>query len=151
MSFRTHLTVISCIILAVLLMWQLMLRSNSPVPASTNIPENVPAERSYSISVTHASWGLNCRNMAFNNNTREAFLAKSNNTLHEDNVLEKVSHLCNGHVTCNVNIDEPSLGADPSPECNSKTLEIEYRCFAYDRPWSVKTVDTPITLHCDNR
>ena len=150
MSFKTHLVVVSCIVIAVLLMWQFMLHSNAPVSTTTAIPEKPPAERTYSISVTHASWGVNCRNIILNNDsTREAFLTKSNNKLREDNVLEKISHLCNGRATCTVNIDEPSLGADPSPECNSKLLEIEYRCFTYDRPWSLKTVSTPVTLHCE--
>jgi len=144
-SFKVHLIIISCIVIVVLLVWQFMPHSAAPVP------DNAAMKQTYSIAITHASWGLNCKNTAVNSdNSREAFLNKSgaNNKLHADNVLSQVSHLCNGATSCNVKGDETTFGSDPAPDCNDKMLEIEYRCFSYDRPWNVKSATT-VNISCE--
>jgi len=145
MSFKIHLIIISCIIIAMTLSWEFM--HNSPTQ-----PDTAPAKLQHSLSITHASWGLNCRDIVVNSDTTQnAFLNKhdGNSRLHEDNVLGTVSRLCNGNMNCDVPVDESSLGSDPAPACPSKVLEIEYRCFSYDRPWIVKISSGTASLHCD--
>jgi len=147
MPFKLHLIIISCIIVAVLLAWQFLHNTSS------GLSDNAPAKSAYSLSVTHASWGLNCRNIAINNDAapHDAFVSKgeANNKLHEDNVLGTVARLCNGNMKCDIMVDEATLGADPSPDCGNKVLEVEYRCFSYDRPWNVKTATGTLSLHCE--
>ncbi len=146
MPFKVHLLIIACIIIAVLLSWQFMPKT----PAHTAETRNA---KILTISITHASWGLNCPSVAINSDAsrHDAFMNKpvTNTKLHEDNVLGPVGILCNGTTKCDVTPDETTLGTDPAPECTSKSLEIEYRCFSYDRPWNVKTTTAAVSLHCD--
>ena len=149
MSFKVHLIIVSCIIVAVLLVWQFM-----PAPItkpSENASINVPVAPTYSLAITHASWGLTCSGNSINSDdTRTSFLSKSNvkNALREDNILEAVSRLCNGKPNCDISTDESMLGTDPAPGCNNKIIEIEYRCFSYDRPWNVKSFAASVSLNC---
>jgi hypothetical protein len=147
MPFKVHLAIISCIVIVVVLAWQYMQHQPQTVEAAPG--------KTYSITVTHASWGLNCQNLAISSNqaenTRDPFLNKggANNKLREDNVMAAVALLCNGNIQCDILADEATLGPDPAPDCTNKTLEIEYRCFSYDRPWNVKTSSGAATLNCE--
>lgn len=145
MSFKLHLIIISCITVAVVLFWQLM-HSGALTPADTR-----PARPQYNLTITHASWGLNCRNLAIGATGQDAFARKpaTENPLRDDNVLGAVGLLCNGKTECAINVDAATLGKDPAPDCANKVLEVEYRCFSYDRPWSVKTSTGTLTLHCE--
>lgn len=146
MPFKVHLLIISCIIIVVLLAWQFMQFS-----ASTAV-KKIAEKPSHTLSITHASWGLNCRNIAINSDaSRDVFLNKNDprSKLREDNVLAPVSRLCNGNVKCDINLGESDLGSDPVPDCGSKILEVEYRCFSYDRPWKVKSSGAKLSLKCD--
>lgn len=148
MSFKLHLIIISCIVVVVMLVWQLM-HSGIMTPAETGTPK-----QQYALSVTHASWGLNCRGMLINTPapTSSAFANKQDqptNALREDNVIGVVAPMCNGNMDCQITADEATLGKDPAPGCNNKELVIEYRCFSYDRPWVAKSSSGSITLHCE--
>ena len=145
MQFKVHLLIILCIIIVMSLVLRFMQNST--------ITNNVAAVKpSHTLSIIHASWGLNCKSTVINNDAnKDAFLNKNdqNTKLKEDNVLGPVSRLCNGNVKCDITLGESSLGADPEPNCNNKILEIQYRCFSYDRPWNVKSKGSSISLKCD--
>jgi len=119
------------------------------VPPPAPVIEPKPA--AHVITVSHASWGVGCHELISPNTTatRDPFAGSNDNKIHPDNVLKAVAALCNGKPTCDVSIDPAVLGEDPLPNCAPKTLEIEYRCFSYDRPWIVKGTDGSVNLHCD--
>jgi len=149
MNFKLHLTIIVCIVVAVLLAWQVM---HLDIAAT---PETGPSKPQYSLTVIHASWGLNCPNVVTSNNIpeRDAFVNKgvsdTNNKLREDNVLGVIAPMCNGNLECQIIADEANLGKDPAPDCSNKVLEVEYRCFSYDRPWKVKSSTGTLSLKCE--
>ena len=141
MSFKTHLIIVSCIILAVYLAWQWM------EPAAEMPVISVEPSSPYSITITHASWGLNCR---LRTQTADSFAKNANHTpLREDNALSKLSEQCNGKLQCSIPVSSSALGFDPAPECAEKELRVEYRCFSYDRPWNVKMSSGTLTINCD--
>lgn len=145
MSFKVHLLIVSLIIVAVSLMWEVM-------GQSTPQPQEIPVVPRV-ISITHASWGLNCKNIAIiqEGTPQDAFGNPQtvNTKLKEDNVFGPVSLECNGKTECEIQADGSTLGDDPAPECTPKMLEIEYRCFSYDRPWRVKASSGPLKLKCE--
>lgn len=129
MSLKTHIMALSVILVTVLLGWQLV---GGPKPAAPADPLS-----EHFIEIIRASWGLNCaggpsRIAAANNNPN----ANATNPLRENNVLVKISNLCNGKTSCVVNNTPEELGTDIAPECMDKLLTVEYRCFSFDRPWS---------------
>lgn len=142
MSFKIHLIVVSFIIVVVYVSWQLI--SKTPVQAPV-----VPAASKYSISVIHASWGLNCVIHKSDNGNEGYISDTSQRKLQTDNVLVEVSQLCNGKLKCDIPIKAATLGADPAPECNGKALEVEYRCFSYDRPWIARGTSGKLGINCD--
>ncbi len=147
MSFKVHLLIITCIIAAVYVIWELMHSAVLPANQVTD-PKGIPRM----IAVTHASLGLNCRGVSINNdaNIHDAFSSKKlpNPKLSDDNVFGPVSLKCNGSTDCEVAVDDPELGEDPAPDCSPKMLEVEYRCFSYDRPWRVKATSGTVKLLC---
>ncbi len=147
MSFKVHLIIVACIIAAVYVIWELMHAGSTAVTAQGD-PRGIPRM----IAVTHASYGLNCRNVAVNNDAvpQDAFNTGKtpNPKLAEDNVFSSISLKCNGATECDIPLDDPALGEDPAPGCTPKMLEVEYRCFSYDRPWRVRTSSGVIKLIC---
>ncbi len=150
MSFKTHLLVVSFIIATVYGVWQLLYVH--PQPAIVEVPQ--PQAGDKSIQIIRASWGLNCANMRFAQNgapESPATFANSSPTvpqIKENNVLEAVSRLCNGQPACSIAPTVEILGTDPQPQCFDKKLEIEYRCFAFDRPWRVRGNNTTLQIDC---
>lgn len=149
MSFKIHLIIISVIIVMVFLVWS-MSGSEPPPPAPVPVAQKVS---SYSIAISHASWGLNCakRPVSVNNSTSsyDTFAGTDvASKFHEDNVLLKVSEICNGKLQCDIPFTPDILGDDPQPDCD-KVLDIEYRCFSYDRPWRVRSSSGSLSINCD--
>jgi hypothetical protein len=146
MPFKVHLLIVAIIIAAVYIIWGIM-HTAAPV-----VQAGDPKTMSRMIAVTHASWGLNCRNVMISNddNAQDAFGTgkQPNPKLSEDNVFSAVSLMCNGKSQCEVPASDPQLGEDPAPDCAIKNLEIEYRCFSYDRPWKVKLSSGVAKLQC---
>ena len=143
MSFKIHLIIVSVIIVIVYLTWQLM-----SVPPAPVVPAAKPKTSTYSISIAHATWGRECA--IESNGASDAFRgAASTNPLREDNVLVRVNELCSGRVICEIPLNSAALGEDPAPDCLSKTLEVEYRCFSYDRPWTVTASSGKLVINCD--
>ena len=63
------------------------------------------------------------------------------------NVLLKVSTLCNGKVSCEFKATSAVLESEPLAAC-LKNLDVGYRCFSYDRLWTV-TVQQGQTVKID--
>lgn len=148
MTFKIHLIIVSFIIVIVYVTWQLM--SSHVRTASTP----TQTESQYSISIIHASWGLNCKNINTDNNATsyEGYAATGTTTkdmLRADNALAKVSELCNGKLQCSITVKADAIGFDPAPTCQDKLLEVDYRCFSYDRPWNIKASNGALNIDCD--
>ncbi len=148
MSFKVHLIIVCTIIIAVFFTWHIMENMKKSQPAEIAKETASP----YSITITHASWGVNCRNSyTLGTNDRKdpfAYNGNADNKLHEDNVLEAVSKLCNGKLKCSIPIKKETLGDDPAPSCGNKMLNIEYRCFSFDRPWIVEGDSKKLDIDC---
>lgn len=133
MSFKTHLIIISAIIIAVFLSWQAM---HAPLE-QTNVVEPESDNNKYRIIIAHATWGRNC-NDRYNMPTE----------IKDDNVKDVVSRLCNSLSECKINVSSTLFVEDPFPECPDKMLEIEYRCFVYDRLRNAKSSFGSLMLKC---
>lgn len=153
MSFKIHLLVVSLIIAIVYGAWQVMYVNQQPIIVEA------PAQQGdgKSIQIIRASWGLNCSNTKFSQNggaESPTNYATENNPapqIKENNILEVVGKLCNGQATCSISPTVEVLGPDPLPQCFDKQLEIEYRCFAFDRPWRVRGNNAPLQIDCSKK
>ena len=144
MSFKTHLLIVSLIIISVMIFWSLL-----PKIDHIDRPENsAPIARR--IIISHASWGMNCNPYLLENTINTNNMRKKNlkTAYTKDNIFKEISLQCNGKLTCDINAANPWLKHDPQPECTPKSLEIEYRCFSFDRPWRTSTTGGSITLDC---
>lgn len=145
MSFKVHLIIICVIITFMYIILQVI--NNRPAPAPVAPVEQTSA---YSITILHASWGLNCLDsFELEDTPQDSFSSSAKSKLHEDNVLSEVADLCNDKKNCTVPINTTALGDDPSPDCRRKYLRVEYRCFAYDRPWILTSKDKEKELNID--
>lgn len=156
MPFRIHLLIISAIIGIIYLAWQYMYATPVEAPVIVEQPVEEEASENKSIQIIHATWGMNCSNVQFGAVKEEHVANYANDTqnkkpVNDDNVLEAVGKLCNGKISCAIAINTDTLGPDPMPQCYDKQLEIEYRCFAFDRPWRVKSTNAPITIDCSKK
>jgi len=156
MSFKTHLLIITTIIILVFAAWQYMYgTAPAPVVVEQTV-SNEPANESRAIEIIRASWGLNCSNVPLAA-VKEEPLAnyaddnRKTSPLADNNVLEAVTKLCNGKLTCEIAINTATLGPDPMPQCYDKQLVVEYRCFAFDRPWLLKSSHAPMVIDCTKR
>jgi hypothetical protein len=142
MSLKIHLIIVGIIIFCVFLGWQL-LQWSKPAPT----PEVVQTDRE--IEIIRASWGLSCNNR-FNMRPKTApagnFTDTDDGVIKENNLLQVASALCNLKPQCAIRNSADSLGFDPAPDCVDKQIEIEYRCFSYDRPWvlTIKNRETGV-------
>ncbi len=143
MPFKIHLLIVSFIIAVVFVSWKWMAEAPQAAPQTAS-------SSPYSISIVHASWGLNCKLKAIPN-SYDSYASSSEQTkpLRIDNVLVAVSELCNGKLQCSVPVNSGALGKDPAPECSEKVLDIEYRCFSYDRPWSTRSSSGSVDIDCN--
>lgn len=150
MSFKIHLIIVCVIIIAVYSTWQISKRlesSQQPV----NQQENVSP---YKISIISASYGLNCLDEYNIPNQSPsdpfAYKAKKNEKLKKDNVLELIARACDNKIKCSIILKPELLGGDPAPDCVGEILEIEYRCFSFDRPWTIKGEGKSLDIDCSN-
>ncbi len=110
------------------------------------------------IEISHADWGLNCLD-AYTYSSDKIVdaqpapignYAENNATLSltKDNVVATVKSFCDKQVRCKLTNNAKNLGTDPSPRCEKK-LSVEYRCFAYDRPWIIEiAADQSAVIDC---
>lgn len=143
MEFKTHLTLIGFIIVVLLIAWQFMR------PAQLSTETQIVTQSPYSISISRANWGLNCPQQRRKDDSQNPFADTNTNALRANNVLETVTALCNGKVQCEIPLSKDVLG-DPAPECGLKVLDVEYRCFSYDRPWSANAFSGSLVIDCNN-
>jgi len=150
MSFKTHLLIVSVIIMVIYLIWDWSRSGPEPAAAVDN------GQPSYTITVNHASWGLNCP-VIVGNVLDKAYEKKaaSEEAQHPkmDNALQIVSGICNGSPTCLITVSDETFPDMAPPDCTDKKLEIEYRCFSYDRPWHAEANSATgmLTLDCSDK
>lgn len=145
MSFKLHLMIVSFIIVAVYVAWQLSTSENT----ETQVLSAAPQSNARTLSIAHASWGLNCRHIRASGGDTAFAGEKPASKLVQDNVLSIVASLCNGKRSCKIPLEAATLGDDPAPECPNKELAVEYRCFSYDRPRIAKASSGSIILQCE--
>lgn len=147
MQLKHHLMIVSLLILSIFMGWKLF-------PAPKTEVSSAASQSPYSITIISASLGLNCSKMGFVNeqSSRDPFANSnppSSNDLKLNNVLPKVSELCNGKVRCEIKNSEAILGINTKTFCINKQLEVEYRCFSFDRPWVLKALaEETIAIDC---
>lgn len=143
MSFKIHLLVISVIIIMIYFITNIFM-ANKAAEVATIAP---PVERSpYTITIERASWGENCNSIIDKNKSDDAV-----STVRDNNVIYKVSRLCNGKPNCDISINSSSLGDDPMPGCLYKVLQVEYRCFSVDRLRKESASEGTININCDKQ
>lgn len=129
-----------------------------PITGNRQIVEISP----YTITVSSASWGLNCLQLynkkTGNNsygNTQQNYKYEESSSgvnldkIKDNNVIYNVSKLCNGKARCEIPINTDALGEDPLPNCVPKKLLIEYRCFAIDRMRTASSEYDSLIIDCD--
>ncbi len=149
MSFKIHLIIVSVIIIAVYFTWQITQRSQKSQD-TVNQEEIVSP---YKISIISASYGLNCLESYVepSDNSNDPFAHKNNKELiKRDNVLATISSLCNDKLKCSIPLSAKLLDNDPMPQCAGKTLDVEYRCFSFDRPWTLKGEGKSLDIDCSS-
>ena len=134
MKLKNHLIAIAVITFVVLIAWKL-LQAQAPAPA----PGNSAAPSPYNIIIVRASWGLNCL---------ERFA--SADQISENNIQQPIINLCNGKAECIISISEANKVFNFLPECTDKVMEVDYRCFSFDRLRSVKASNGQLELKCSN-
>ena len=147
MSFKSHLLIVCVIILAVYLAWGV-------TRAKPKTPEQSKTVSAYTINITHADWGLNCPNFAESPNTLDkAYVKKtpSNGKPQKDNALQIVSGLCNGKESCEFPVNDETFEGLVNQDCGEKKLEVEYRCYAFDRPWHARASSGMLSITCEDK
>jgi hypothetical protein len=92
------------------------------------------------LSISRATWGENCNALieTFNTDT-----ATSTPLVEINNILERVSSICNGTPSCKFPANPRALGESPVPAnygCK-KELVIEFRCNKLDLPSRIVAAD----------
>jgi hypothetical protein len=131
MSFKIHLLIVFCITILTYIVWQALQTPPAPPPV-------VEAKPSHVINVAHATLGAQCGN------------ENADRSSHFDNVLKRVAALCNDKVKCVIPIKSEILGNVSTFSCADRGLEVEYRCFSYDKAWTEKASYGALTLDCEH-
>jgi hypothetical protein len=158
MNLKIHLVIIAMIVVIIYVV-RSFLEAQQHSPAAIIIKGE--AVSAYSISIVHASWGLNCVSM-FKYMNQQAGTSENNDLyaqnsyidlskIKEDNVLVAVSNLCNGKSSCDIGINTNALGDDPLPSCGSKVLQVDYRCFEVDKLRGARVPFGSMTIDCDKQ
>lgn len=128
---------------------QLLMMPKHERQTTTSLIEKSP----YAITIESASWGINCRTYTTDTSEKDPYLQQTSNEpkLKENNVLFKLSQLCNGRVKCDISLESGVLGSDPSPDCGYKRLQVEYRCFTVDHLRKIDSAENTVTIDCDKQ
>jgi hypothetical protein len=149
MSFKSHLLIVTVIILVVYLAWGV-------TRAKPKAPEQAAAVSAYTINIAHADWGLNCPVFAESPNSLDkAYVKKAPSSTagkpQKDNALEIVKSLCNGKEACEFPVNDETFAGLVSQDCGEKKLEVEYRCYAFDRPWYARASAGMLAITCEDK
>jgi hypothetical protein len=136
MSLKSHLIIITTLIVFMFFGWQVM-----KIMAERRAAQPVVEESPRKIDVVRASWGLDCIGSQFR--TRKATTQAAGDFvkgdeqvgLTENNILKQITDLCENKVSCTVKNHIEFYGFDPAPGCQYKTVVVEYRCYEFDRLW----------------
>lgn len=109
-TLKFHLILGGTMMLIIALVWQLA--SQSAAPEAPALPE-------YYIIVEEASWGKECEQ------TYREYSSKVEPAL--NNVLSRVSQICNLKTSCTVPANSKTLQKNPYAQC-IKSLHVQYRC-----------------------
>ncbi len=145
---KFHLIAITSIVAIITVMFYVSGALDKPAPP----PAPVEQIGDRYIQISKAHWGRNCNKFLEGQNRQLERQGRPPRyeLVRDNNALRVVSSLCNGKRTCELEATADALGIDPIPSC-TKMLEVEYRCFAFDRPW-FKDVMEPesLTIDCSN-
>ncbi len=141
MHFRAHAIIILFIILTVFGVWQWL---QKPEPVSASVAQ---ADSDYFVRILRASYGLNCSRKVMRLPEQPDVMW----TVKPDNALTELSARCNGQTVCAVTPSVDFAMEDPAVGC-MKMLDVEYRCFSYDRTWRKTARQGEIlTIDCSER
>lgn len=148
--YRIHAIAITIICLVIIGVY--FLTRPKPIPAIVSQPQL--GDRY--IQIFSATWGEEC-NPYIEHNAANMSMKKDENGMlivperptpvEVNNVLPALSKACNRKLSCNLFVNSNNLNAEPMESC-FKQLKVSYRCFAFDRLWSV-TAQQGGTLHID--
>lgn len=136
MESKNHIILVIMVALIALLVWQFIPKQQPVV----EVAAEDPADDGHYIRIHSASWGLNCPVRTDGTTSNDSMLAPDTPVmqLKRDNVLSLISKKCNGKNECEVFNTPSTFNADddknPDRNCD-KQLEVEYRCFTFDRLW----------------
>lgn len=137
MTLKIHFIGLAVIIL---LLVAITYKSSQPVVVVSDSP--------YVIQIENASYGLNCNQQK---TSSDPYAQSGPKKIEKNNVLSAVSAQCTGKVSCSFAVDPTVLGLDPAPGCGKK-LDVDYRCFSYDRPWKASGDDfETMSIDCSKR
>ena len=118
----------------------------------TSQTDTVPQTASpYVIEIANATYGANCNTPGTSTGPDDPYAETASRKVTKNNVLSIVGRICNGKNVCSFPLNETTFPEDPASNCPKK-LEVDYRCFAYDRPWSVSAQEGgTINVDCTKR
>lgn len=151
-NIKFHIIAMSVIIGVTVLIFLLMGRLSG---SDNNVqqPDIVTSDRV--IFISKASWGLNC-NKTYDLRLKQLRRLKQPmpegfERVQPNNVLLAVSKYCNGKKTCTFQPSDEAFGIKKPSSCR-KALDVEYRCFSYDRIWKKSApARTDITIDCNDK
>lgn len=161
-NMRFHLIAISCIIALVTVIFSVtgQFKKNQqekpPAPVIKVVDETgtvteVEVEEEIGdryITVWEASWGLNCNGRGRDDAPKTGFVG-AGDEVQRNNVMGKVKELCNGKLSCEFKADYKTLGRPTQDRRCRPQFEMIYRCFSFDRPWTVSARSGDvITIDC---
>lgn len=140
-NWKFHAIALSTICIAITGVYFLF----SPAPPPPAVDPNTVGDRA--IEVYSATWGMDCNPYIKDALEKQkaqtplkaegtAQTSPSQQLIIKDNALMKVSELCNAKNTCTLFPTNETLEMSVLDTCNKK-LEISYRCYSYDRLWTL--------------
>lgn len=130
MTNKQHIVVIFVMVIVISLLWRLVVevtKEETPMVEQRTTP--------YNIEIVNASYGLNCQ-YRMSREQSGGFVDPNQNRVRKNNALRAVSDACNGKEKCSVMVTDDLVGGQISQTCSYARLEVEYRCFSFDRPWA---------------
>lgn len=149
-NLKFHLIAMSIIIGVISLVFFMIQRFQTPDLPVEEQPDIVASDRV--IFVSKASFGLNCNEVYERFKEREHTMGVPipNGMVESkpNNALLAITELCNGKKYCSFTATDSKFGLEPMSNC-IRELEVEYRCFSYDRVWKERVrLNERMKLQC---
>lgn len=147
-NVKVHAAIISVIVIAIYFVWQTFIYKE-PVEPETIVISG------YALQISRATYGLDClryfrQNMDPLPGVSSYDIERYKENLRSNNVLSKISSMCNGKPKCTIRVKPENLGFEGFPECGVEKLDLEFRCFAVDNIRKVSfSIGDVATLDCD--